>query len=66
MKANPTSTEGGTGLRPVVSGVAPETGGATGHVNWVVLENVRHIFAEKIRRDAGFNRLEADATPTSA
>ncbi|MGA2854902.1 MAG: (E)-4-hydroxy-3-methylbut-2-enyl-diphosphate synthase, partial [Verrucomicrobiota bacterium] len=44
-----TISTGGTGVPPVVSGVAPETGGG---------EN-SHAHAPSIRRDAGLNRPEA-------
>jgi hypothetical protein len=52
---------GSTGLRPVVSGVAPETGGERG----LELKSTNHLQRTppaEIRRDAGFDRRDARAT----
>ena len=62
MKVSRTFSPGGTGLRPVVSGVSPETGCLARAVVGELSENVRRRFAGEIRRDAGFNRPEACST----
>jgi hypothetical protein len=52
---------GSTGLRPVVSGVAPETGGVRG----LELKSTNHqqrTLPDEIRRDAGFDGRDARAT----
>ena len=62
MKAIRTFAPGGTGLRPVVSGVPPETGCLARAVAGEFLRNVNRRFAGEIRRDAGFDRPEACST----
>jgi hypothetical protein len=53
---------GGTGLRPVVSGVAPETVAGRGQL-WVSANQPQlWLSAAEIRRDAGFDGPEARAT----
>ena len=51
-----------TGLRPVVSGVSPETWGVTRSICVETLRNVHPGFAMKIRRDAEFDGRDARAT----
>jgi hypothetical protein len=52
---------GGTGVAPVVSGVAPETGGgATAAPNSFIHQ--QFISLDEIRRDAGFDGRDARAT----
>jgi hypothetical protein len=62
MRLNHTSTNGSTGLRPVVSGVAPETEGVIRTMRIILLRGVHHWHAIKIRRDAGFHGRDARAT----
>ena len=56
-------TLGSTGLRPVVSGVAPETGGQTTGLGSVAL--VASTRPDEIRRDAEFHPRDAGATKKS-
>ncbi len=51
----------GTGLRPVVSGVAPETVGARESALGLTTNRPRTV-ADEIRRDAGFDGRDARAT----
>jgi hypothetical protein len=62
MKLNRTINVGGTGLRPVVSGVAPETGDAAGNARLFSMIRARRRISGKIRRDAGFDRRDACST----
>ena len=62
MNENCTFIAGGTGLRPVVSGVPRETWGVARALGGKSLRNVHRRFAGEIRRDAGFNRPEAYST----
>jgi hypothetical protein len=62
MRLNHEFIFGSTGLRPVVSGVAPETGNMAGSMRWRILKKARRRHAEQIRRDAGFNGRDARAT----
>jgi hypothetical protein len=62
MKLNRTINVGGTGLRPVVSGVAPETGDAAGNTRPFSMIRARRRNSGKIRRDAGFDRRDACST----
>jgi hypothetical protein len=52
---------GGTGLRPVVSGVAPETGG-TATIAPAASVHPQRTFSAEIRRAAGFDGRAARAT----
>ena len=52
---------GSTGLRPVVSGVAPETGGRCGQT-LIRADNQQRTVSDEIRRDAGFDGRDARAT----
>ena len=52
---------GGTGLRPVVSGVPPET--VAGRAQALVsMDNQQRTTSDEIRRDAGFDGRDARAT----
>jgi hypothetical protein len=62
MKSYHPANLDGTSLRPVVSGVTPETGGAAHALRVNFSKDVRRRFAGEIRRDAGFNRPEAGST----
>jgi len=53
--------QGGTGLRPVVSGVSPETVGKR-TIAPPLSMNQRSISPDEIRRDAEFNRRDACST----
>lgn len=53
---------GGTGLRPVVSGVAPETV-VGGTISGPATTNTNPTTRDAIRRDAGFDPRDAGATP---
>ena len=55
------SLMGSTGLRPVVSGVPPETVGKCGQT-LIRTDNQQRTVSDKIRRDAGFDRRDARAT----
>ena len=52
---------GGTGLRPVVSGVPPETVGGCA-LAFVSMDNQQQKTSDEIRRDAGFDGRDARAT----
>ena len=52
---------GSTGLRPVVSGVAPETVGRC-EQTLIRADNQQRTFSDEIRRDAGFDGRDARAT----
>ena len=52
---------GGTGLRPVVSGVPPETVARRG-LALVCADNQQRTTFDEIRRDAGFDGRDARAT----
>ena len=52
---------GGPGLRPVVSGVPPETAGERGRA-LIPAHNPQRTRPDGIRRDAGFNGRDARAT----
>jgi hypothetical protein len=52
---------GGTGLRPVVSGVTPETIGNRTSV-WCMNKHQPSVSHDEIRRDAEFNPRDAGAT----
>ena len=52
---------GSTGLRPVVSGVAPETVGRCGQT-LIRADNPQRTLSDEIRRDAGFDGRDARAT----
>jgi hypothetical protein len=52
---------GGTGLRPVVSGVAPETG-ARRCQPLLFMNHSKWMRPDEIRRDAGFDGRDARAT----
>jgi N-glycosylase/DNA lyase len=52
---------GSTGLRPVVSGVAPETVGRCGQT-LIRADNQQRAISDEIRRDAGFDGRDARAT----
>ena len=62
MKLNRTFHVGGTGLRPVVSGVALEIGDAAGNARLLSIIRSRRRTSGKIRRDAGFDRRDACST----
>jgi hypothetical protein len=53
--------KGGTGLRPVVSGVAPETVAGRANQKLIRATGLRTLTNE-IRRDAGFDGRDARAT----
>jgi hypothetical protein len=62
MNPNRAIFVGGTGLRPVVSGVAPETGARDCNVRLFSIARACHWISRKIRRDAGFDRRDACST----
>jgi outer membrane lipoprotein-sorting protein len=60
-KASLRNALGGTGLRPVVSGVAPETG-RTATIAPAASVHPQRTSSDEIRHDAGFDRRDACAT----
>jgi hypothetical protein len=65
MQEKRTMAMGGTGVTPVVSGVAPETGGgATAAPHSSICQ--QFISLDEIRRDAGFDGRDARAAQLRA